>query len=279
MQNSNTNHRKKQSVLDEAIGITGPLAKWLIRNGVGYAQFAAELKSVFYQTAEQELHRKNQKITVSALSLTSGLHRKDVKIFTDQVKAGDKCKREIGSAKPSIANQVFTRWITQPNLSRVLPIAGNEASFEALVSVTSKDLHHRAVLKELLRLGVVFVEGKNVSLARDGFSPNPDLHEARLLMAQSVADHLNAGVHNLTLDQQKKFLEQSVFVDGLSAESAQKLNLLSNEIWADALKKITEYATPLCEQDAGVTSSHRFRLGVFSFSELEKQDKEEANHE
>jgi len=279
MQYSVKKQCQKQPVLDEAIGIATPLAKWLIRNGIGYAQFSSALKDVFYQSAEQELHRKNQKITVSALSLTSGLHRKDVKAFTDQIEASDKCKMRISSAKPSIANQVFTRWITQPNLSRVLPISGDDASFEALVSATSKDLHHRTVLQELLRLGVVFVEGKNVSLARDGFSPNPDLHEARLLMAQSVADHLNAGVHNLTLDQQKKFLEQSVFVDGLSSESAQKLNLLSNEIWAHALKKITEYATPLCEQDTGVTSSHRFRLGVFSFSELEKQDKEETKHE
>lgn len=273
-----THTQHTQPVLAEAVAIAAPLATWLIRHGIGHAQFATALKTVFYQAADQELKRTGQKTTASAISLTSGLHRKDVKAFADATPQTHSTQAAAQTGKASVANQVFTRWLTQAEINRTLPISGKDTSFEALVSAISKDMHHRAVLDELLRIGVVTVESSCVTLARDAFTPNAELQEARQLMAESVADHLNAGVHNLTPDMPKKFLEQSVFVDGLSADSAQQLNLLANDIWAHALKEIVAAATPLCEQDAATASPHRFRLGVFSFSEPEQQNQQETHH-
>lgn len=103
------------------------------------------------------------------------------------------------------------------------------------------------------------------------------------MFAGSVADHLQAGVHNLcptagstntkgttdTTDaaqQPRKFLEQSVFADGLSPESVQQLNLLANTLWAQVLQQVVQAATPLCAQDQGHPQPQRFRLGLFSFA-------------
>jgi hypothetical protein len=109
-------------------------------------------------------------------------------------------------------------------------------------------------------------EGDSVRLIRDAFIPDPGLSEARQLFAGSAVDHLAAGVHNLTGVPGRRFLEQSVFADGLSEDSIRALHQLANQIWADALQRLVDQAVLLCEQDEGVNAPHRFRLGVFSFS-------------
>jgi len=257
----------QEAVLAEVLAILEPLVTWLVRSGVGYAGFAAALKPVFLAQAEQELVRLGRKRTDSALSLLSGLHRKDVRALgepAEQVTA-DNAAQGTRWGKPSAANQVATRWLSLdwPDL---IPFAGPEPSFEALARRVSRDFHHRAVLDDLVRLGVVREEGATVRLIRDAFIPQPGFAEARQLFAGSAVDHLAAGVHNLSGAPGHRFLEQSVFADGLSEESVRALHQVANQIWADALQRVVDHAVPLCEQDEGTANPQRFRLGVFSFS-------------
>jgi len=260
------------SVLPEALGIAQPLVSWLLRSGVGYGEFTAALKPLFLAQAEQELERSGQKVTDSSLSLLSGLHRKDVRALRATAQANWQAARGQREdwGKPSLANQVLTRWLSDDTLPDVLPLAGAAPSFEALAQAVSRDVHPRAVLQELQRLGLVREQEEQVHLLREAFVPDAEDEQARRLMAGAVADHLHAGVHNLSTQGQGKFLEQSVFADGLSAESVRELNQLANTLWAQVLKQVVEAATPLCERDAGQAPAHRFRLGLFNFSAPEQ---------
>jgi hypothetical protein len=270
---SQPDHPTPDSLLPEALAIVQPLVTWLIRSGVGHSEFAAALKPVFLAQAQQELTQQNKKLTDSAVSLLSGLHRKDVRAFRETAADTLAQVQADGSAwgKPSAANQVATRWLSLEDHADALPISGASHSFEALARSVSKDVHPRTVLQELVRLGLVQEDSGTVRLLRDAFVPDASHKEARQLFAGSVTDHLQAGVHNLCGtardDQQpRKFLEQSVFADGLSPESVQKLNLLANELWTHVLQSVVEAATPLCEQDANHPTPQRFRIGLFSFA-------------
>ncbi len=261
------------SLLPEALAIVEPLIAWLIRSGVGYNEFAAALKPVFLAQAQQELLKRNPKPTDSALSLLSGLHRKDVRASREAASRTMAQVQANGSAwgKPSMANQVATRWLSLESATDALPINGDSNSFEALARSVSKDVHPRTVLQELVRLGLAHEDNGCVHLLRGAFVPDANHKEARELLAGSVADHLNAGVHNLCTRSTnapgpRKFLEQSVFANGLSPESIQKLNLLANDLWAHVLQTVVAAATPLCEQDANYPKPQRFRLGLFSFA-------------
>ncbi len=267
------NHTAPDSLLPEAMAIVQPLVTWLIRSGVGHNEFAAALKPVFLAQAQEELAKQNKKPTDSAVSLLSGLHRKDVRAFREKATDTLAQVQANGSAwgKPNAANQVATRWLSLENHTEPLPISGGPHSFETLSRSVSKDVHPRTILQELVRLGLAKEDDGRVHLLRDAFVPDASHKEARELFAGSVADHLQAGVHNLCThpndaQQPRKFLEQSVFADGLSPESVQQLNLLANELWAHVLKKVVEAATPLCEQDANHPTPQRFRIGLFSFA-------------
>lgn len=262
------------SVLPEALSIAQPLVAWLLRSGVGYGEFTAALKPLFLAQAQQELERGGQKVTDSALSLLSGLHRKDVRALRTQAQADwlAALKQRNDWGKPSLANQVLTRWLAQEAWPDALPLTGPAPSFEALAQGVSKDVHPRTVLQELQRLGLVRESEGQVHLLREAFVPDAASEQARRLMAGSVADHLHAGMHNLSTQGEGRFLEQSVFADGLSPESVQQLNALANALWTQALQQVVEAATPLCERDAQHPEPQRFRLGMFSYTAPERAD-------
>ena len=257
-----------QSVMDEALAIAEPLVLWMLRSGVGYAEFAQALKPVFLAQARLELERNGQRDSDSAISLLSGLHRKDVRAFRESAHQAMSRVKEDGSSwgKPSAANQVVTRWLSREDWGDCIPFSGDAPSFEALARAVSKDFHPRAVLQEMQRLGVAREVDGQVQLLREAFVPDAKHKESRELLAGSVADHLAAGVHNLSETSGPKFLEQSVFADGLSAESVQELNLMANALWAHVLQAVMAKAVPLCDRDVNHTAPQRFRLGLFTFS-------------
>lgn len=250
------------SVLPHALVVMQSLATWLVRSGVGYGEFTAALKPVFLKAAVAEAERTAVRPTDSALSLLSGLHRKDVRALAPTLAQPDPTAR-LG--KPTPASQVATRWLTG-DLPETLPVAGPAPSFEALARSVSTDLHPRSVLQELIRLGVAEEAAGAVTLCRQAFVPDAHHEETRGLVAGSVADHLAAGVHNLTSGESRQFLEQSVFADGLSAESARELELLATSLWRGVLETMVKAATPLCEKDEPAGGDQRIRLGMFCYS-------------
>ena len=251
-----------QAVLAQVLAMLQPLVVWLLRSGVGYTELTAALKPVFLEAARAELARIGGKQTDSAVSLLSGVHRKDVRAFGQTARAVD-VRAQLG--KPTPASQVMTRWLAS-DWPDSLPFSGLERSFEALARAVSKDMHPRALLLELVRLGVVLEEEGQVRLCRQAFVPNPSLEESRRLLAGSVADHIEAGVHNLSASDGKTYLEQSVFADGLSPASVQQLEQLANSLWRDVLAAMVQAAVPLCEQDEPAGGNQRIRLGMFCLS-------------
>ncbi len=256
-------------VLQQALVIMQPLILWLLRSGVRHPEFSAAMKQVFLDQARHELDRLGGKQNDSAISMLSGLHRKDVKallesLATQERKPTEVTREQLG--RPTVPSQVITRWMTL-EWPEVLPFAGEAPSFEAVTRQVSNDVHPRAILNELIRLGMVTDEQEQVRLCRDAFIMDPQSVEAGNLFAGSCADHLAAGVHNLSLPGPRKFLEQSVFADGLSQESIKVLERLALSLWSKTLQTMLRAATPLSDQDEPQGGDQRIRLGMFCYSE------------
>jgi hypothetical protein len=261
-------------VRQQALVAVRPLIAWLVRTGVGHADFAAALKPLFLELAREELSGQGQRINDSALSLRSGLHRKDVRAFSrpaDTVPAVDGASLFAG--RPTPAQQVVTRWITG-DWPPTLPLSGDR-SFETLAQGTTRDLHPRALLDELVRLAVVAVEAGQVTLCRQAFVPDAHSSDAARLLADGVADHAAAAVHNVSGPPGRRYLDQSVFADGLSEASAQELERLANRLWADVLHSMVGAAQPLCDKDEPLGATHRIRLGMYCYvaDTADKQEK------
>ena len=271
--------------LDRVLRVLQPLVRLLVRNGVTYTVFAAALKRVFLQAAQQELAARDMLATDSAVSLLSGVHRRDVRnlLRGETAHSGDE------PASLGLAAQVVGRWMNDPQFApapasspasapasapgarRTLPRSGARGSFEALVAGLSSDVRPRAVLDELLRLGVVTETDDGVVLERSGFAPRQGFEEKSWLFAQNLQDHANAAVANL--QDQSNFLDQAVFVDQITAESADRLRLVSLQAWKQAFTTVMGEAQTRFDADATQARpdqrQHRARFGVYFFSERE----------
>jgi len=252
--------------LRAAAVMLAPMAVWLLRHGVSYPAFAERLKSVFLDAARHELENTGATPTQSALSLLSGVHRKDVRVLALAT------AQDHVVPRPPLSAQVFTRWLTDARwrtskgVPRVLPRTGGARSFEALCRELSNDMHPRTILDELLRLGHVELQGDHVAVIASSFVPTPHLDELTSLFASGVHDHIAAAVHNIT-EAGPKFLEQSIYADGLTAESIAVLHDAARAAWAQAFAAVVPQARERVDRDATSDGDWRIRLGVYAYSE------------
>ncbi len=266
-------------VLDRVLRALRPLVRLLVRNGVTYPALAAALKRVFLDAARAELQARQMAVTDSAVTLLSGVHRRDVRELTRgaSAQAGDP------PAMVGLVSEVVARWRSAPayrrrgGQPRPLPrsaSAGEGASFDALVAGISRDVRPRAVLDELLRLGVVQETEAGLELSGSGLVPRQGFEELSWLFAQNLHDHAAAAAANL--QGEANFLDQAVFVDEITADSAARLQQVSVAAWKRAFQQVMAEAQERFDADAAgaqpAQRDHRARFGVYFYSERETKE-------
>jgi hypothetical protein len=266
--------------LDRVLRVLQPLVRMLVRNGVTYPVLAAALKRVFLDAAQGELASRGMPATDSAVSLLSGVHRRDVRTITRGAVAVAETAPNALPPNLGLAAQVVARWMNEPAFvdaqgkPRVLSRSGTSDalnSFDALVAGVSSDVRPRAVLDELVRLGVARESAAGVALESGGFAPRQGFEEMSWALAANLQDHAAAACANL--QGGGEFLEQAVFVDQISAESAARVQQAAVQAWQAAFKTVMQEAQQRFDADATTAPEqrrHRARFGVYFFSEREK---------
>ena len=261
--------------LDHVLRVLQPLVRLLLRNGVTYGVFAAALKRVFLDAARAELAGRGMPATDSAVSLLSGVHRRDVRTLTRGPASAPDAAPPL---KLGLAAQVVARWMNDTDFQGAdgrpapLPRAGaGDASFDALVARVSRDVRPKAVMDELLRLGVVTDGEAGLVLEGSGFAPREGFEEVSWLTAHNLQDHAAAAVANLL--GEGNHLEQAVFVDEITEDSARHLQRVAVQAWNAAFKTVMGQAQARFDADAATAPPeqrrHRARFGVYFFSERE----------
>ncbi|MCW5634571.1 MAG: hypothetical protein KIT17_14655 [Rubrivivax sp.] len=256
-----------------------PLVRLLVHHGITYTALAAALKPLFLDEARRELQRRGMPATDSALTLLSGVHRRDVRTLTREPRAADAAV--AAPAAMGLASEVVgrwmgeRRWLDRRGHARVLPRAaqaqGDKPSFDALVESVSRDVRPRAVLDELVRLGVAEETSEGVRLLAEGFAPKRGFDEMAALFAANLHDHAAAAVANLRGDA--NFLEQAVFVDELGEDSVHELAQAAKAAWQAALRDVMAKARERFDADQArprPERRQRARFGVYFYSEAEE---------
>lgn len=279
-----------EQALDDVALMLAPLVRWLLTQGIPLNAVIRTLRTVYLTEAHDNLARRGRRVTDSALSVLTGVHRKEVRTFMEGRE--DAAERPATPRlAPTPAATLFTRWITDPDyrlpdsgeLRRELPRQGPAPSFEALARDASRDVHPRTLLEELERLKLVAVQQDQVVLLSDRFVLPVNDPAAVRTMAVNVADHIAAAAHNLTVDQpEQRVLEQSVFAHGLSPASTQHLGQVARRLWDVALEEMVREARTRVDLDAARgleptpgepgEQNMRMRFGIYYHLEMENSD-------
>ncbi len=188
-------------VLEHSIAMLAPLVRVLIANSVTYPQLVAALKPAFLHAANAELEASGKRISDSAVSIVCGVHRKDVRTL----KSNNQPQPHVPERTLSLACEVVARWCSGAPYSsasgepRALPVrSGNDGngereptpSFEQLTKSVTRDFHSRAVLEELLRLGVVKVVDNTARLDPQRLVADQSFIDAMEHAARSIHQQL-----------------------------------------------------------------------------------------
>lgn len=252
-----------------------PLVKLWVAYGIPYPTLANELKQLFIDASRAELTGLGHRPTDAAISVRSGIHRKEVRARSTAASSGPAAT--AGHRKGvSYAEQVFTRWLTDAayrdsgGRPANLPIAGPKPSFESLALSVTRDVSRRTLLDELARLGLVRQDGEQVVPLGDAVVPRADLAELINHYAAQLKDHMAAGAANIRAaqaDDTPPFLEQSMYANGLSNESIEQLKAQARRIWAQAFEQMVNTAQQRLTVDRESGHSSRLRFGVYFYSE------------
>jgi hypothetical protein len=242
-----------------------PLVRLALGMGLKHPHLEAMLRDLLLEEATRLWQRQGVPApNISQLAVTTGLNRKDV---TARVR---RPADPLPHTELSAAAKTFTRWYqlaSQDASLHKLPVAttGNGLSFEDVAREASRgDVHHRAVLDELMRLGMCArVDSTQVELTAEGFVPTADLQSTLAFLGDNLRDHASAAVSN-ALGEAPLMLERAVFAEGLNEGDVEAVHQFVRQRWTalhrDLVGQLSEGITR-----SAARGPKRLRVGVYLY--------------
>ena len=246
--------------------IMRPVVRLALAMGLKHPQMEELLRDLLLDEAHRLWCAQGvDKPNISQLSVTTGLNRKAVtaKVRNTIV--------PLPGTDGSAAAKAFTLWLQvcadEPSCRR-LPIVGDAQtlSFERLARQGSRgNLHHRAILDELVRLDMVDEVDGYAELKTSAFVPARDLQSMLAFLGDNSRDHLLAAVSNV-LGERPPMLERSVYANGVSMEDCEGIHDLVRQRWSTLHHELVDKMTHAVDT-AGDSAPGRIRVGIYTYYE------------
>lgn len=183
--------------------ILRPLARLLLRNGVPFGEFAELVKRAYVEAAFEDFRDSRRKPTDSKAAVLTGLTRKEIKRLRELTR--DESVQAVSRRHINRASRVVSGWVRDKDFQdaqgepAMLSFDGSN-SFTELVKRYSGDMTPRAVMDELIRVGVVEQTDKLI-LRKKAYVPTGDDQEMLHIFGEDVGDLISTVNHNLTTTQ------------------------------------------------------------------------------
>ncbi len=179
-----------------------PIARWLLRAGITWKEFADLSRAVFVSVASEEFGIRGRPTNVSRVALLTGLARRDVRRLRDST--GQAPTRP--TAEPlNHASRVLSGWhldadfLDEMGVPRVLQARGPSPSFEVLLKRYAGDIPSTALVKELIRSGSIKrLPGGQFRALRRFYMPRATDDEAVERAGSVLADLVDTVEYNLS---------------------------------------------------------------------------------
>lgn len=211
----------------------------------------------------------NKKPNISRLAVITGLQRKDI---SDRLVTLEQATQVAPHSWPSVVFTAWLNWVADNPRLRCIPTTAptdepDYPSFSNLARLASKgNVHHRTVLNELLRLGLVEEQDHTVKLSEHAFIPKENQKMMLSFTADHGYDHLQAMLSNV-IGEQPPFLEQSVFSEQVSLVDCVAAQALAKAHWQQLHHTLISYLTDAEQQHHLTPPTHRVRVGMYVYHE------------
>jgi Family of unknown function (DUF6502) len=198
--------QSQRSIVTASLRWLRPIARWLLKSGVTWKEFAELSRGVFVSVAAEEFGLRGRPTNVSRIALLTGMTRREVRRYRE---AGVGAQAEDVRAEDDLnhASRVLAGWhldaefIDAIGKPRELEAKGQGATFEQLVRRYAGDIPVTALIKELVRSNSIerTPAGRYRALRRF-YMPRAMDGQAVERAGAVIADLATTVEHNLTRD-------------------------------------------------------------------------------
>ncbi|NIW13260.1 MAG: hypothetical protein GWN31_04870, partial [Candidatus Thorarchaeota archaeon] len=215
-------NKLKKILASATLRILRPLIRILLRNGVPFGSFADLARWAYVDVAVREFAIKGRKQSTSRVSILTGLSRKEV----SRLRSTEALGNSVDVDRYNRAARVVGGWITDGRFTDkkgqplALAFEKGEASFSDLVRDHSGDVPARAILDELLRVGLVKVEKKDrIRLLSRAYVPRGDEPQMISILGTDVSHLIKTIDHNISAQDDAPLFQRKVSYDNVPLEA------------------------------------------------------------
>ena len=268
----------QRQILNALLIALRPLARALLRAGIGYREFNEIAKSAFVDVATKDYGLRGRPTNISRVAVMTGLTRKEVRRLRDKNEAGE--ETNIGRRTPM--GVVLHRWYTESEFlggdgrPNDLTFDAGTNSFSDLVRRFGGDIPPGAMRTELKRIGAIVEteEGKLRAVKRN--VSRTDIHE-RLIDGLSLVIYpaLLSLANNTDLDRSgDTWIMRTAATSRVRATDSARVRRISSDRLVEFVESIDDlfaaYET-LHDDDKSDSSDRSLGVGVFYFEELKSE--------
>jgi len=264
----------QRQILSALLLVLRPLARAMLRAGIGYREFAEVSKTAFVDVAGKDYGLRGRPTNISRVAVMTGLTRKEVRRIRDKAEVGD----EIGLVKLTPMSQVMHRWYTEGEFTsdngkpKVLEFDANGASFTDLVKNFGGDIPPGAMRTELKRIGAVEELGSGQLKALSRSVVGIDDHEKLVRgLAHVMYPAALTMIHNISEDSDKdSWVHLSAFTQSVRGNDLGRIRRVSSDRAASFIESVDDFLAAyesLYEASDESECTKAVGIGVFYFEE------------
>lgn len=256
-----------------------PIARLLLKNGIGYREFSELCKSTFVEVASADYGIRGRKTNMSRVAIMTGLSRKEVRKLRDALESGS----DTFITRVRRPELVLSIWHSDPEFldkrqaPKRISFDGPGANFCKLVNRVGGDIPPKAMLNELLRAGSIVQESGKLRAVSRSYVPEPNDPEMILVAGDSIRDLAATINHNLgCAESELRFFERRVYSEALPVAQRPRFKKLAREKGEILLRDLSAW---LSEREQGAQEdtvdsiapqkSPRVGVGIYFFDDTD----------
>lgn len=209
-------------------GLLLPIARILLRCGVGYTEFADLAKRAFVEAASTDYGVRNRPTNIARVAVMTGLSRKEVsRIRQLQEEMAGPLVIPSVTTPAAVLNEwhLNPRYLDSSGIPKTLNYAGRGPTFSSLVTKITRDIPPGAMRQELLRAGAIrMLEDNSLQAVKRHFVP--DAVSEKIVVGMEVgirklAETIAFNADPDTFDQARfqRFVEGPLIMDSSQIEN------------------------------------------------------------
>lgn len=230
----------QRQVLEAFLVVLKPIARILLRFGIGFREFAEISKAAFVDVASTDFGLRGRPTNISRVAVMTGLTRKEVRRLRDKIKSG----KHALVVRTTPLCEVLHKWhsdeeyLDPSGRAAALPFTGACGSFSSLVRRYGGDIPPGAMRTELKRVGAIEEdESGNLKVIRRTVTPKGAHENLTAALAHSVYPILSTIAHNIDPEREgDSWAQMTAFTQSVRASDLPRLRRISS----DRLSEVSE---------------------------------------